>query len=278
MHLSGSVVAYEPNNNKKREIVKSTSGQGSLINYQKRQIADAVEWIRLNAVHKPLIFVATSPGYLSAANEKSIISKLTHNLRNGYNVKDYVWVRELTKMGYPHFHFVADAPFIYDLPNFSRTWSSYFDRNDSNSIRLGTDPKKGPRKFYVENSSMAWYLSKYIGKGFGKVSDYLMEAGFTQYNYKKTVRQFAISKRAGMMSQPTTYEQSLHFTQPDDMVMLASGKYVQKPAICVGRSFSDATTGTYFNHRDYIWKQHPLHKVFFGLRKDISDQLNIFKA
>ncbi len=196
-HISGVAIVYEDNLSKSKEPkhnffapTQQVTGrvQGSLYSQQKRKIADACEYMRLNAVHKPLIFTATSPGFTDLANERKLISKLTHNLRNGgYNCENYVWVREFTKAGYPHFHFVADLPDI-DPIGLSRYWSSLFNSTASNSIRLGTAsrcnrcrtplhkgqpcyrPKckgKGIVKYYLDNKQMAWYMSKYIGKSIG---------------------------------------------------------------------------------------------------------------
>lgn len=278
VHLSGVAVAYDsPGHCERIEGRAKDTGQGSLVNYQKRTIADAVEYIRRNAVHKPLIFVATSPGYVRGADEKHLIQKLTHNLRNGYGVKEYVWVRELTKMGFPHFHFVADCPFIRDPRELSMYWSSLFGVRSDNSIRLGSKPIAGkPRKYYVTSQKMATYLSKYLGKGFDHERDTLAEAGFPQITgFHKTYRNFAISQQARMMSKPIMYEANYHFDQPDEMVMTASGVYVQKPAIVHGRTFQD-DVGRYFNPHAYSWKQvNPLFPVYFGMKK--SSQLKFKK-
>ena len=82
---------------------------GSLHSRQKRSIADACEWLRMTQKRdrKALIFCLTSPGFTSIANTPKFISKFVDNMRTNYGMGDYVWVREMTKAGYPHFHFVA---------------------------------------------------------------------------------------------------------------------------------------------------------------------------
>lgn len=167
-HLCGLAIAYEPRRISTVKSDKNTSRpQGSRFGQQKRKVADAVECMRITGKYKPLIFVATSPGLTSIANEQKFVSDLTHNLRNGYGVKDYVWVRESTKKGHPHFHFVVDADFI-DAKKLSLYWSGLFGSTAPNSIRLGTKPdKNGKRHYYIYNQKMSWYMCKYFGKDLG---------------------------------------------------------------------------------------------------------------
>jgi hypothetical protein len=174
--------------------------QGSLYSQQKRKIADACEYMRGNATHKPIIFVATSPGYTNLANEKQLIKKLTHNLRNGYDCKNYVWVREATKMGFPHFHFVADMP-DFDCLALSEYWSRLFSSQARNSIRLGTYPKNGKRQYYLKGKRMCWYLTKYLGKSIGTKEKSEM--------FKREFRTFAVSRELAKQSLPTEYESKM---------------------------------------------------------------------
>ena len=164
--------------------------------------------MRLFGEHKPLIFVATSPGFTTIANEQPLISKLTHNLRNGYGVKNFVWVREATKKGFPHFHFVVDSQFI-DAKKLSVYWSSLFDSNANNSIRLGTKPdKNGKRHYYIHNSKMSFYMCKYFGKGLGEKSP--LDAGLKV----RKPRAFHVSNQLAKNSAPKIFgeEISLLFT------------------------------------------------------------------
>jgi hypothetical protein len=162
--------------------------------------------MRLYGDHKPLIFVATSPGFTSLANEQPLISKLTHNLRNGYGVKHYVWVRESTQKGFPHFHFVVDAAYI-DGKQLSLYWSSLFNSDASNSIRLGTKPINGKRKFYVVNSQMSWYMCKYLGKGIGE-SENSPGTKSLDLNLKKP-RSFGVSTTLARLSQPLVFGEEI---------------------------------------------------------------------
>jgi hypothetical protein len=197
VHITGFACAYEAVPMKPKNPDRSQAGrwQGSLFNQQKHAIADGVEWIRRNSRFKPRIWVMTTPGYIEAAREGSLIKELTANLRNGYGMGEYVWVRELTKKGFPHFHFVGDID-QFDPVKLSLYWSGLFGKTAKNSVRLGTRPdKNGRRKFWVNSAKMAWYMSKYIGKDLEK------PAGMKRRPY----RTFAISQRARRESQPLLY-------------------------------------------------------------------------
>lgn len=201
VHMTGYAVAYESNQPKKRDPGREPLKgryQGSLFNQQKHQITDAVEWIRQNSRYKPRIFVATTPGFIDHAAEGNYIQKLVHNLKNGYGMENYVWVRELTKHGYPHWHFVADID-KFDAVRLSRYWSGLFGSGAGNSIRLGTRPdKNGKRRFWIATARTSWYLSKYLGKAIGDCEK-------PRSGQRSAFRTFGISQEAGKRSKPLVY-------------------------------------------------------------------------
>jgi len=113
---------------------------------------------------------------------------------------DYVWVRELTQNGYPHFHFVADINHFNPV-ELSLYWSGLFNSTARNSIRVGSAPnKQGKRKYWIANQRMAWYLTKYLGKSIGDAERGMGRRGF---------RTFAISQNARKQSQPLVYHSYL---------------------------------------------------------------------
>ena len=190
--------------------------QGSLYSQQKRKIADACEYMRIKPQHEPIIFVATSPGFTDLANEKKLISKLTHNLRNGYNCQNYVWVREFTQMGYPHFHFVADMP-RFNAIDLSKYWSGLFGVDAINSIRLGTAPgRNGKRIFTLKAKRMSWYVTKYLGKSLGKAE--------TGANATARIRTFAVSQELAKLSQPTEFKSKMIRVDTGRMAYHVSGE------------------------------------------------------
>lgn len=217
VHLSGIAIAYQ---NYEWRPIKSpgkTEGryQGSLFNQQKRKIADATEYLRINHVYKPRIFVATTPGFIDHQAEKGYVRKLVDNLKSTYGMEEYLWVREFTGAGFPHYHFVADVD-QFDPVRLSRYWSGLFDSDARNSVRCGTAPycrqcrikmkRKGqacPKcnkpatvDYWIKSQGMASYLSKYIGKA----------VGTPEKGKRKSFRTFAVSEKLGKASAPLLYE------------------------------------------------------------------------
>lgn len=223
VHLSGIAIAYQ---NYEWSPSKNPGGstgryQGSLFNQQKRKIADATEYLRLNSVYKPRIFVATTPGYIDHSHEKKYVQKLVDNLKSTYGMEEYLWVREFTGAGYPHYHFIADVD-QFDPVRLSRYWSGLFGSDACNSIRCGTAPfcpvcrRKMTRKgqtcqkcntratvsYWVKGPGMASYLSKYIGKAVGSPET-------PKKGQRRTFRTFAISQKLGKASAPLLYHGKL---------------------------------------------------------------------
>lgn len=198
------------------ESLKNGRPQGSLYSQQKRKIADACEYMRLNHVHKPLIFVATSPGYTDQASEGKLIQKFTHNLRNGYDCKNYVWVREFTQAGFPHFHFVADMPNVSPIA-LSLYWSGLFGSDAVNSIRLGTNYRNGKRTFYLTSKQQAWYLTKYLGKAIGNCEQGAVKG-------KRSFRTFAVSQSLAKLSAPTEFKGRMERSGKVFQAFTVSGK------------------------------------------------------
>lgn len=267
VHLTGFACAYENLGNipKKRDPdrpPKAGRVQGSLYNQQKHAIADAVEWIRQNSRYKPRIFVATTPGFLSIAKEGNFISKLVHNLSNGYGMEHFVWVREYTKKGFPHYHFVADVD-EFDPVRLSLYWSKQFGVTAKNSIRLGTkpNPKTGRRDFWIKNQRMCWYMTKYIGKALGeheKVKD------------QRRPRSFHISKIARAESQPLLYRSFLteHYSGFRERQFMLSNEQLDAFADTPERMPPHTV-----NPRHFSWRWTGHGQTFVGFLKDDHRQV-----
>lgn len=248
-HLSGVVVVY-PEQKKKKSLEPSTKEyrvQGSLYSQQKRAIADAVEYMRLYSKYKARIFVLTTPGFLEISKEVSVLSKFINNMRNNYSMGHYVWVRELTQNGYPHYHFVADVP-QFDVLRLSALWSSYFGSQAVNSIRLGTKPNsKGKRHYWIISGKMANYLGKYIGKGLSSA-----EKGVR-------VRRFAISMELSKLSQPIKYRQEVHRTAIGTHFL--QFELIEDPPDWIEMK-------GFFCKKRYKWRSVGDHSVYFGTEKN----------
>jgi hypothetical protein len=253
LHITGYAVAYD----NIRRPTKSdlpplpSRPQGSLYSQQKHAVADAVEYMRVFGKHKPRIFVLTTPGFIDHAQEGKKISAFTTNLRNNYGMDSYVWVREFTARGYPHYHFVADIP-KFDAVHLSRYWSGLHGVDALNSIRLGTAPRPGrPRKFWIDNQRMSWYMTKYIGKGIGDCEKGALTKSF---------RTFAISQELKKNSQPLIYESEIHHTFSNQHLR---SFYLSEDQI-------EPNLPTTFNPHIYSWKWTGHGNSYTGFPKRVD--------
>ena len=281
-HLSGICVAYPEHcgggTGQKLSGLSDGRPQGSLYSGQKKRIADALT--RLQQVSRydcrPLIFVATTPGYTERANESRFVSRFVDYLRKVYKLERYVWVREFTKAGFPHFHFVANIPINgksvalqkgfrkekipFDPVHVSRVWSSYFDREDLNSIRVGSRPnKRGERKFFLSRSNrrMAWYLAKYIGKSRG------------QDDQGKRVRTFAIDEKTNAEIEPQLFQSKYVQTTKVVATWNAQKRRFEDQVydIPTGDRIFEDENGNLFSPHAVDWRSVG-HDVYVGFERD----------
>lgn len=241
-----------------------------------------------------MIFCLTSPGHISMAQTPRFISRFIDNMKTNYNMENYVWVRELTKRGYPHFHFIAHwnkPQWFFDcsacgammkdkectecycttsrINKLSLYWSSLFGENSVNSIRLGSyHPKTKKRSYYVTHRKQCSYLGKYIGKNIGESLDYLAEAGFPQTKYRKTVRTFGMSSDVAMFSEPQLFESQMYRTD-SRTVMKADGTLVEIPTM--NRTFiSECGQLDEDDLKRYNWKWTGHGQTFIGWEKSLQ--------
>lgn len=258
LHITGYATCYEAFGQKPKSEPRPNDSrpQGSLYSQQKHAIADAVEWIRRNSKYKPRIFVATTPGFIDPPEEGRTISKFIDNLKKTYGLQQYVWVRELTKRGYPHFHFIADIG-KFDPVRVSLHWSSLFGSDAKNSVRLGSKPNAGGRRaFWVQNSRMAWYLSKYIGKDLDSSES---------PRARKKYRTFAISEQARRESQPLLYNSFIakDFSNRHQRVFALDDEHLSDLIDKHGDSGS-LPVETYLNPNKFDWKWTGHGQTFSG--------------
>jgi len=285
-HLCGLAIAYvEQSGGKKKLIPSPGRAQGSLISYQKRQIADAVCFLGQHHTHGARIFVATTSNHWDTSDEKLNVSRFCHTLRNGYGMGPYCWVREYNAKGSPHFHFVADLPWQEPdaLVKMSLYWSSIFGERADNCVRFGSKPfcphcagpltsmkltpthtvkdfcracnqaVKPKRLYEITNMKHAFYLSAYLGKDKGKAR-----------SNENTGRSFAISQSLAAFSKPISYQVNYSFRHEEREVMTTKGMQKVELAYPTGTTIKENYNGMTFNKTDYEWKRAKDHQVWFG--------------
>lgn len=99
---------------------------------------------------------AVTPIEEAERQSKAALNKTIKMLRKHYHVKDYLWVMEQQRDGYPHYHLLLLGPEIADksiLPFMVGLWTEKYGMGNAD-VEVVRNPK-----------SMGWYISKYVSKG-----------------------------------------------------------------------------------------------------------------
>jgi hypothetical protein len=297
VHLSGVAIAYEPSKRATPSLLPKIPSRpnGSLYNRQKRKIADCTEWLRINQRkdRKAMIFCLTSPGFINLANSPKFVSRFVDNMKANYGMENYVWVREFTKLGYPHFHFIAHwnkPTWFFDCSDCGSTmkdkectqcycklsrinkislyWSSLFGSDSINSIRLGSyHPITKKRSYFVVSQRQCRYLTKYIGKNLGE-EHFIMdgESNCIIYpTYKSRTRKFGMSEDVAMFSEPSLFESQMYITETRT-VLKADGSYADIPSM--NRTFiGESGQIDEVDLKRYAWRWTGHGQTFVGVAK-----------
>jgi len=246
-----------------------------------------------------MIFCLTTPGYTTLANSPRFLSRWIDNMKANYNLRDYVWVREYTKLGFPHFHFIAhwnNPQWFFNCSDcggimkdkectqcycktsrvnqISKYWSGLFGSTADNSIRLGSfHPATKKRSYYVVHPKQCHYLTKYIGKNIGE--DFYQFDGesncIIQPIFKTRTRAFGMSEDLAMFSQPTLFE-SQAFQSSERTVMTATGKEVTIP-IMETTFISDSGQVDRDTLKAYAWQWTGHGQTFIGFKRYNGGQI-----
>jgi hypothetical protein len=199
----------------------------SRINKQKRSIANATSYLQYNCKYKPFVFTLTAPISCDYTLQNRIVSKFFNNLRKPHKwrqgkfkidretgeyyfkethtitarCENYLWVREYQENGRPHWHCIADLPYIpiFDLQNL---WLNLWNlkenyRNEFPAVRMNSKQNR-----FIKSDKFPHYLVKYFNKNFNR-----KKAGI-HYEYKdkeqSAPRKFAISQQLQQLSKPIT--------------------------------------------------------------------------
>jgi hypothetical protein len=174
-HVSGVITAFAFSS--KNRTIKTDKEpdparpQGSWYNQQRRIISDRIEYLMMHSKHKCKFITATDPaGESITTKEKGqILSRFCENFCKTYKCAGYVWVREYQENGRPHWHFVADVPWLTknEFERLNSYYNSLFNTDLKNALRWGFKPKNGKRIYTIEDSRIAGYVSKYVGESVG---------------------------------------------------------------------------------------------------------------
>jgi hypothetical protein len=165
LYRSGLLVVYKGKRagRKKEELNRISKLERTYsINRTKVRSASLAAWQAKTS--KYMLFITfTFPFEPSEEQAAKIWNNLLTNLRNHYEIKNYVWVKECQNSGRIHYHIIVDANRI-DIKRLQNTWNRCINHINpdcdcgSNSVRLGNRP------IIYNIKAISKYLSKYISK------------------------------------------------------------------------------------------------------------------
>lgn len=88
-----------------------------------------------------------------------MLNKFITNLKKNYGLKGFLWTRENTKQGRPHFHILADMPY-QPIQKINNAWCAACKMQSKNAVRLPKDHKA----ILKDIEKTAKYVTKYITK------------------------------------------------------------------------------------------------------------------
>lgn len=144
-----------------------------------RKIASSSVRLWKKRRNKVIFLTLTFPEDITEHEANRCFSKFIDNLKHNYGLHSYIAVKELTKIGRPHFHCIFDIPF-FAVRQVNEAWTKTFQQfmpGSANALRLGS-PKHGT---IVKNSSrLVKYICKYTAKVRG--SKYKTRCIFVSHN------------------------------------------------------------------------------------------------
>ena len=127
-----------------------------------RKIVSSAVNLYRNKINKIVFLTLTFPGYITEKDANICFSKFMDNLRTNYYVENYIAVKEFTEAGVPHYHLLADYPFI-DIRRLNSAWCNTFPINlpgSKNAVRL----PKNHKSIVKDLHRVVKYICKYITK------------------------------------------------------------------------------------------------------------------
>lgn len=109
--------------------------------------------------HQILFLTLTFPKRIPKKDKiNPMLNRFITNMKKTYDMGNFLWTRENTKKGYPHFHLLCDIPF-QPIKKINDAWCSAVGSYSPNAVRLPKD------KSIVEDLERTCrYVTKYISK------------------------------------------------------------------------------------------------------------------
>lgn len=102
----------------------------------------------------------TFPKPISEKDANTCFSRFLDNFKKTYELNSYIWTKELTEAGRPHFHAICDFPFK-PITEINSAWCSAMQMDSKCAVRL---PEDGA--VVKDMDRLLRYICKYVSKSF----------------------------------------------------------------------------------------------------------------
>lgn len=147
----------------------------------KRRIRCSAIRLKATAKNKVLVPVLTFPEDVEEPAANRCFSNLIDNLKTNFDLHSYLAVKELTKIGRPHFHLFLDIPYT-PFKVLNQAWCSSFRHLMPSSDNALTT---GPNPILSDVQDAVLYVTKYITKA--EVGQKIMKPETRQYFISRNV-------------------------------------------------------------------------------------------
>jgi len=119
-----------------------------------------------NKKHEVVFLTFTLPNTVSEKDATISFSRFLDNAKKTYNLKSYIYVKEIGSNNNTHFHALLEIPF-FDFDLFKRAWFSAYSRysGDFHNNNIRVSEKHGAIVKTPEQAIR--YVCKYVGKSRG---------------------------------------------------------------------------------------------------------------
>lgn len=128
-----------------------------------RKISSSAVNLYRNKKNKVIFITLTFPDSINEKQANECFSRWIDNMKLNYKLNAYVATKELTKKGRPHFHILADFPYV-SIRKINDSWCSAISpycRYSNNAVRL---PVGRGKAIVKDLHRCVSYISKYVSK------------------------------------------------------------------------------------------------------------------
>jgi len=119
-----------------------------------------------NKKHEVVFLTFTLPNSVSEKDATTSFSRFLDNAKKTYNLKSYIYVKEIGSNSNTHFHALLEIPF-FDFDLFKSAWYSAYSRHSSDFYNNNIRISERHGAIVKEAEQAIKYVCKYVGKSRG---------------------------------------------------------------------------------------------------------------